>query len=99
MTPEPEAELTPAERVNDVERITRALRQAVREALWQHKIAGNPVVVWQNGRVEWIPPEEIPVDEDPRRAATKNGETLQTVLDEVPDEEEEDCDRQADKSQ
>jgi len=49
-------------RINDIPRITRALQQAVREALWQHKIAGDPIVVWQNGRVEWIPAEEIPVD-------------------------------------
>jgi hypothetical protein len=28
--------------------------------LRDHKLAGNPVVVWRNGRVEWISPEEIP---------------------------------------
>lgn len=62
MTDIPEQGLTPAERVNDVQRITRALQQAVREALWQHKIAGDPIVVWRNGRVEWIPADQIPVD-------------------------------------
>lgn len=53
---------TPAERVQDVELITRALRQAVREALLSHKRAGNPVAVWQNERVVWVPADEIPVD-------------------------------------
>lgn len=65
MTDKPKPKLTPAERVDDVERITRALRLAVREALWKHKIEGNPVVVWRNGRVEWIPPEEIPIEKNP----------------------------------
>ena len=62
MTDIPEQELTPAERVNDVPRLTRALQQAVREALRQHKIAGDPIVVWRNGHVEWIPADQIPVD-------------------------------------
>jgi hypothetical protein len=31
----------------------------------QHKRAGNPIVVWRNGQVEWIQPEDIPVDDDP----------------------------------
>jgi hypothetical protein len=54
-------DLPPSERVNDIRRIERALRQAVRDALHRHKLAGNPVAVWRNGRVIWIPPEEIPV--------------------------------------
>jgi hypothetical protein len=29
----------------------RAMRQAVREALQDHKRASNPVAVWQDGRV------------------------------------------------
>jgi len=55
-----DSSLTPAERVDDLPRISRALELAVREALQDHKRAGNPVAVWRNGRVEWIPPEEIP---------------------------------------
>ena len=51
---------TPAERVQDVKLITRALRQAVREALLDHKRAGNPVAVWRNERVVWLPAEQIP---------------------------------------
>lgn len=57
-------ELTPAERVNDIPRIQRALRQAVREALLQHKLAGRPVAIWRDGAVHWLPPEEIPVGPD-----------------------------------
>ena len=55
-----DSELTPAERVEDVQRALRAMRIAVREALQRHKNAGNPVAVWRNGRVEWIQPEDIP---------------------------------------
>ena len=60
-----ERELTPAERVDDIPRILRALRQAVQEALRQHKLAGNPVAVWREGQVVWIPPEDIPDSVDP----------------------------------
>ena len=49
-----------AGRARDV--IECALVQAVRDALLQHKRAGNPVPIWENGQVVWIPPEEIDVD-------------------------------------
>ncbi len=60
MTHIPDSNLTPAERVEDLPRALRALQQAVREALRDHKLAGNPVAIWRNGHVEWVPPEEIP---------------------------------------
>ncbi len=62
MTDSPNASLPPTERINDHSRILDALRQAVREALLNHKRAGNPVAVWQNERVVWVPADEIPVD-------------------------------------
>ena len=62
MTETDETARTPADRVHDIPRITQALRRAVQQALWEHKVAGNPVAVWRHGRVEWIPPEEIPVE-------------------------------------
>lgn len=52
----------PAERLEDLPRILRAMRQAVREALLRHKQAGHPLAVWRHGRVEWISPEEIPTE-------------------------------------
>jgi len=39
----------------------RALQRAVREALRQHKRDGDPVAVWRDNQVVWIPAEEIPV--------------------------------------
>jgi hypothetical protein len=50
----------PAERVGDLERILYEMSEAVREALAQHRAAGNPVAVWRDGRVMWIPAHEIP---------------------------------------
>lgn len=39
--------------------IDEALRRAVREALLRHKKLGNPIAVWENSAVVWVPPEEI----------------------------------------
>jgi len=44
----------------DGREIDAALERAVKEALRRHKKLGNPVVVWRDGRVVEIPPEEIP---------------------------------------
>jgi hypothetical protein len=40
-----------------------ALKEAVAEALAEHKRLGNPIAVWRNGKAVWIPPEEIVVPE------------------------------------
>ena len=40
-----------------------ALKEAVAEALAEHKRQGNPIAVWRNGKAVWIPPEEIVVPE------------------------------------
>lgn len=45
-------------------RIDTALAMGVRAALRRHKHNGHPVVVWEDGKVKWIPPEEIVVPED-----------------------------------
>jgi hypothetical protein len=40
-----------------------ALKEAVAEALAEHKRQGNSIAVWRNGKTVWIPPEEIVVRE------------------------------------
>lgn len=45
----------------DPDKITKALVQGVREALLKHKQAGNPIVIWKDGKTVWLKPEEIPV--------------------------------------
>jgi len=51
----------------EIRPIERALRRGVREALIRHKKLGQRIVVWKDGEVVWIPPEEIeipPPDEE-----------------------------------
>lgn len=50
------------ERIDDVPRILHAMRQGVRQALARHRALGHPIVVWRDGRVVWIPADEIPVE-------------------------------------
>ncbi|HVC95691.1 MAG TPA: hypothetical protein VND64_18500 [Pirellulales bacterium] len=53
--------------------ILAAIEFGAREALLQHKRAGNPIAVWRDGQVVWIPPEEIEVDEPPTSASSASG--------------------------
>jgi hypothetical protein len=39
--------------------IDKALKDAVQEALMRHKQAGNPIIVWRDGKAVWLQPEEI----------------------------------------
>jgi isoaspartyl peptidase/L-asparaginase-like protein (Ntn-hydrolase superfamily) len=43
--------------------IDQALKQAVQQALLQHKKAGNPVAAWRDGKVVLIRPEDIVVED------------------------------------
>lgn len=61
MTASPDSR-SPAERVADTDRILSEMAQAVREALAEHRRAGNSVAVWRDGRVAWIPAAQIPDD-------------------------------------
>jgi len=50
-----------AEAFSNPEKITQALAKGVRDALLKHKQAGNPIVVWRDGKIVWFDSEEIPV--------------------------------------
>jgi len=50
-----------AEAFSNPEKITQAVAKGVRDALLKHKQAGNPIVVWRDGKIVWLKPEEIPV--------------------------------------
>jgi hypothetical protein len=39
--------------------IMGAICRAVRQAVLDHARAGRPVATWRDGKVVWIPPEEI----------------------------------------
>ncbi len=60
--------------IADKPALLRAMRAGVRKALLQHKLLGQPIVVWRNGKVVEIPPEKIPVGLlRRRRNKTKGG--------------------------
>ena len=60
---------TITELFDDGRAIDRALRLGVRDALLRHKLLGQRVAVWRDGRVVILEPEEIPVAV-PRRTGT-----------------------------
>jgi hypothetical protein len=43
--------------------LTRAMQIMVREAVLEHKAAGNPVAAWRDGRVVLLRPEELSLTE------------------------------------
>ena len=47
--------------------IDRALAVGVRDALLRHKRLGESIVVWRDGRVVWVPPEEIEIPDLPSK--------------------------------
>jgi hypothetical protein len=69
----PDSGLTPTERAGDLERIERALRAAVRDALQRHKRDGDPVAVWREGRVVWLSPDQIPIADDESSDGKRDG--------------------------
>ena len=58
----PNCEINIGEILSDTDRVTRAIREAGRNARLLHKQMGVPIVVWRDGQVVEIPPEEIVVD-------------------------------------
>jgi hypothetical protein len=49
----------------EAQKVEAAVQAAVRDALIQHKRAGNPIAVWENNQVVWIQPEEIEIPQEP----------------------------------
>lgn len=45
--------------------IDEGIEDGVRAALRSHKRAGNPIVIWREGQIQWIAPEDIPVVDEP----------------------------------
>lgn len=48
-----------ADRFRDSKKIQQALKEAVHEAVRKHKLLGQPIVVWRDGKVVWVPADEI----------------------------------------
>ena len=50
--------------------IDEAMNQAARDAVLAHKRAGVPLVVWRDGRVQLVSPDEF--EEDPKNPSPSN---------------------------
>lgn len=47
---------------DNAEKIEKILEFAVRQAVISHKLAGNPIAVWKDGKAVLIAPDEIEVE-------------------------------------
>lgn len=61
----------PVEEVPDVfalfaddELISKALADAVRETVVRHKLLGQPMVEYRDGKTIWVPADQIEIDGD-----------------------------------
>lgn len=65
----PDVDTTAARSIDEVladrQLVQRTLRRGVRAAVLEHKRAGNPIATWRDGRVVWIPADEIVVHDEP----------------------------------
>lgn len=59
-----------SERLRDTDAITEAMAEAIRETVREHKLLGFPIVVYQDGKVVEIPPEQIELDEPTTNGAS-----------------------------
>ena len=53
-----------------VEKAEAALKDAVAGVIQEHKQLGLPLVIWRNGKVVHVPPEELEVRETKRNYKT-----------------------------
>lgn len=51
----------PNELMKDDAGVTAAIAKGVREAIRRHKLLGQSIVVWKDGKVVWIQPEDIEI--------------------------------------
>ena len=57
---------TLAERFKNETAIAEALREAARDARRFHKAMGNPMATLIDGRVVWVQPEDIRIEDEPQ---------------------------------
>ena len=46
----------------EARRLEAAMQRAVREALWEHKQLGHHIIIWKDGKIVRLPPEQIRVE-------------------------------------
>lgn len=65
MKPDNQTELDIETLFDDGTAIDADLKAAVRQAVRRHKLLGQPIVEWRDGRVVLTPPDEIVIDDEP----------------------------------
>jgi len=50
-------------------KIQEGVREGVRKALLRHKRAGQSIATMKDGKIVWIPPQQIPVEDGSPSAA------------------------------
>ena len=48
--------------------IDEALKEAAKDARRLHKALGHPMATWRDGRVVWVQPEDIKIDDSEEQA-------------------------------
>lgn len=49
--------------------IDEAVSEAVRKAVLRHKKLGNPIATLRDGKVIWLQPEEIKLEDNPKEGS------------------------------
>lgn len=52
-------------RPDTADAVLAAVRRATRQAIIEHQQSGDPIVVWEDGQVRWIPADEIVIPDLP----------------------------------
>ena len=56
------AEKSIPELMRDNDLLLEAMGRAVQKTVREHKLLGLPIVIWRDGKVVWVPPEEIELE-------------------------------------
>jgi hypothetical protein len=59
----------PVPEISEAKRVEAAMQRGVRQALWEHKQLGHYIIVWRDGKIVRVPPEEIDVEKPSSRDA------------------------------
>ena len=64
--------LSISERMKDNRLLLDAMDKAVHDALRKHKLLGESIVVWEDGKVKIIPADQIPLNGESNGDASPN---------------------------
>lgn len=56
--------------------IDEAVKKAAAQALRMHKLMGNPVAEWRDGKVVWVQPDDIQIPDEPSSTERSGGAAI-----------------------